>query len=56
MECVSTVSYSLMLNEGLTKLFQARREMRQEDPMSPYLFVIAMEYLHREMQQLAQQK
>nr|XP_016495240.1 PREDICTED: uncharacterized protein LOC107814346 [Nicotiana tabacum] len=52
MECVSTVSYSLVLNGGLTKPFQAKREIRQGDPMSPYLFVIAMEYLQREMNQL----
>ncbi|XP_070030860.1 uncharacterized protein [Nicotiana tomentosiformis] len=34
------------------KPFQAKREISQGDPMSPYLFVIATEYLQREMNQL----
>lgn len=56
MECLTTVSYSLTLNGGLTKLFEGKRGIRQRDPMSPYLFVIAMEYLQREFSQLALNK
>lgn len=53
MKCVSTVSYSLIINGGLTKPFPAKRGLRQGDPMSPYVFVLAMKYLGRELQQLA---
>lgn len=52
MECVSTVSYSLLINEGLTPRFQAKKGLRQGYPMSPYLFVLAMEYLNRSLKQL----
>lgn len=48
-ECISTVSYSLIINRGLTKQFQGKRGISQWDPMFPYLFVLAMEYLQREM-------
>ncbi|KAH0751734.1 hypothetical protein KY285_004882 [Solanum tuberosum] len=49
MECISTVSYSLIINGGLTSLFQGRRGIGQGDPVPPYLFVLAMEYLQKEL-------
>lgn len=47
MACVSTVSYSILLNGSPLPPFQARRGLRQGDPMSPYLFSMVMEYLSR---------
>lgn len=51
-ECLMTVQYTLLINGGLTPIFAAKKGLRQGDPMSPYLFVLAMEYLHHTLQQL----
>ncbi|XP_070022716.1 uncharacterized protein LOC142176499 [Nicotiana tabacum] len=37
MECITTVTYSLTLNGGLTEPFKGQRGKRQGDPMPPYL-------------------
>lgn len=49
MECVSTVSYSLLIKSGLTAKFSAKKGLL---PMSRYLFVLVMEYLNRSLKTL----
>jgi len=45
MECISCVSYSLLINEVLHGLLQPSRGICQGDPLSPYIFILCMEVL-----------
>lgn len=45
MQCVSTVSYSFLINDSALESVKPDRGIRQGDPLSPYIFILCWEVL-----------
>ena len=56
MSCISSVSTSLLFNGGALEPFMPARGIRQGDLLSPYIFIMCMDYLGQLIQERCEDK
>ena len=52
MECITFVSYSILINGDPTNVIRPSKGIRQGDPLSSYLFLLCTEGLHSLLHQV----
>ena len=56
MSCISSVSTSLLFNGGSLDPFKPSRGIRQGDPLSPYIFILCIDFLGQLIQEKLEAK
>ena len=56
LSCISSVSTSILFNGGSLEPFYPTRGIRQGDPLSPYIFILCMDFLGQLIQEKCEAK
>ena len=51
MSCITTITTSILFNRGSLEPFEPTRGIRQGDPLSPYIFIMCMDFLSQLIQE-----